>query len=294
MKKQTRITITGIILLIIGILLHVFKGNMFSAGTYSLNYFASGDYACGVFAAGKFSVGIFSIGIFSIGIFSIGIFNIAIYAIGLFVYAHQKKLPDFLSKTMTSIGKQAKTVVVILACAFMGLGASAQETKPLSLVGGFGGPMINANMVNNGSLSFGGGGAAVFSNGLFVGGFGMGTSDFMAADSELNGYKMKVEYGGLWVGYIKPMTNKLNLTFSLKAGGGEAQLVNSEDQHLYYDPLMVLTPEIAFSWKPRYISAIQLGVYYNLFNGIELLDHESKNFSGPGMSLMFKFGGGAF
>lgn len=96
MKKHW-ILLTAAALLIIGVVLDVIFGHLFSSGTYSFNYFASGDYAMGVFAAGKFAVGIFSVGIFSIGIFSIGIFNLGIYAIGIFVYAWKKRLPKLFA-----------------------------------------------------------------------------------------------------------------------------------------------------------------------------------------------------
>ena len=97
MKKHW-ILLTAALLLIVGVVLHVQLGNMFSAGTYSSNYFAAGDYAIGVFAAGKFSIGIFSAGIFSIGIFSIGIFNIGLYAIGFFILGWRKRYAKFLKR----------------------------------------------------------------------------------------------------------------------------------------------------------------------------------------------------
>ena len=99
MKKFYWIFLIAIALFMMGVVLNVIFGHLFSAGVYSRNYFAAGDYAMGVFAAGKFSIGIFSagtfsIGIFSIGIFSLGIFNIGLYAIGLFVIAWRKRLPE--------------------------------------------------------------------------------------------------------------------------------------------------------------------------------------------------------
>jgi len=294
MKKQVWITVSGITLLILGLILHFTKGNMFSSGDYSLNYFAAGDFACGVFAAGKFSVGIFSIGIFSLGIFSLGIFNVAIYAIGLFVFAYRKKLPKQLQVSLNAISKHVKTVIVICIFSFASMSGSAKESNGISLVGGFGGPILNTNIINNTSLSIGGGGAAVFSNGLFLGGFGLGTSDFLANESQLPNYTMKVEYGGLWTGFIQPINKKLSYSVSLKTGFGEAQLLNTTEKQLYYDNLMVFSPEFAISWRTAYISTIQLGVYYNLFTGIDFHNHVSYDFSGPGFSIMFKFGGGYF
>lgn len=95
--KKYWILLSAATLLLVGIILNATLGNLFSAGTYSMNYFAAGDFAIGVFAAGKFSMGIFSAGIFSIGIFSIGIFNVGLYAIGFFMYAWKKKYPKTIS-----------------------------------------------------------------------------------------------------------------------------------------------------------------------------------------------------
>lgn len=90
------ILIIAAVLFVVGLILELTVGGMFSAGDYSLNYFAAGDFSCGVFAAGKFSIGIFSIGIFSIGIFSLGIFNIALYGLGIFILAYRKRYPKFI------------------------------------------------------------------------------------------------------------------------------------------------------------------------------------------------------
>lgn len=91
--KKYWILITAIILIIIGLFLNSFYGNVYDIFGLHIKYFAAGDYAMGVFAAGRFSIGIFSAGIFSVGVFSIGIFNIGLYAIGFFLLAWKKQYP---------------------------------------------------------------------------------------------------------------------------------------------------------------------------------------------------------
>ena len=91
MKKRLHWTWgLGLLLVILGIILHASLGDMLSTGQFAGNYFAAGDFSMGVFAAGTFAVGIFSIGIFSIGIFSIGIFSVGLVGAGLFVWARWK------------------------------------------------------------------------------------------------------------------------------------------------------------------------------------------------------------
>ena len=96
--KKYWILLTAALLILVGVVLEMQIGNMFSASTYCRNYFAAGDYAIGVFAAGKFAIGIFSAGIFSIGIFSIGIFNVGLYATGFFIYGWKKRYAKMLKK----------------------------------------------------------------------------------------------------------------------------------------------------------------------------------------------------
>ena len=104
MKKNIWIGAIALLLLIIGVIIELSGGNMFSTGEYVLNYFSAGEFACGIFSGGIFAAGIFSIGIFSVGIFSIGIFNISIFSIGIFVIAWRKNLPKVFKETLeTSI-----------------------------------------------------------------------------------------------------------------------------------------------------------------------------------------------
>ena len=292
--KKTWILVVAISLIAIGGILQFIYGNMFSTGDYSMNYFAAGDYACGIFAAGKFSIGIFSVGIFSVGIFSLGIFNLGFYAIGLFVLAWKKRLPNSLLYFLKTNSNSIKTTLVMAFVFVLSVNASAQNESKFSLSGGFGGPMINvASVSTSASIAIGGGGAAVFSSGLFIGGFGFETSDMVNAKSKLDNYKLKTEYGGLWLGYISKIGKSYRITGSLKTGFGEAQLINDGIKQTYFDDLIVFTPEIAFSKRFRF-SAIELGLFYNIFTGIDFHDHSNNDFSGLGMSLTFKFGGGYF
>lgn len=93
MKKKWIILLALTVLLILGFVLQLTKGDMFSSGDYAFNYFASGRFSMGVFSSGMFSAGIFSIGIFSVGIFSVSIFNVALYGLGFFIVARHKRVP---------------------------------------------------------------------------------------------------------------------------------------------------------------------------------------------------------
>ncbi|MEE4177367.1 MAG: hypothetical protein V2I46_07650 [Bacteroides sp.] len=89
--KKYWILILALVLIIAGLFLNLYYGDMMSAGGFARNYFSAGNFSVGIFSAGIFSAGIFSVGIFSIGVFSLGIFNIGLYAVGLFLIGWRKK-----------------------------------------------------------------------------------------------------------------------------------------------------------------------------------------------------------
>jgi hypothetical protein len=304
MKKHW-ILLTAVALIIVGIILNAIFGHLFCTGAYCRNYFAFGDYAMGFFAAGKFSIGIFSagtfsigifsIGIFSIGIFSLGIFNIALYAIGFFVIARHKRLPKLFYENSEHNSLNIKKPLMVLILVGAASVMQAQDSTKFRIAGGFGGPMVNvASITSKPALSIGGGGAMVFSNGLFVGGFGMGTSDLVTVKSTIADYKLQSEYGGLWLGYSKRVHKRYRMSASLKSGFGAVKLVNSGQKQLFYDDIFVLTPEISVSRRLNSYSAFELGVFYNAFTGVNFQNYRNEDFSSVGISLMLKFGGGKF
>jgi len=64
MKKYWWVLVAAV-LIIVGLVLNYYYGNMLSVGQFASGYFAAGQFATGVFAADTFAVGVFSIGILS-------------------------------------------------------------------------------------------------------------------------------------------------------------------------------------------------------------------------------------
>jgi hypothetical protein len=96
-----------------------------------------------------------------------------------------------------------KKIIVILAIAFIYSEINAQDNKLsyFNLIGGFGGVSINMlSLKKSPSVQIGGQGAALFSNNIFIGGFGTETSSLSSVYSENNNYKnyqLETEYGGV-------------------------------------------------------------------------------------------------
>jgi hypothetical protein len=294
MKKHW-ILLLAAILFVIGVFTCIIHGNNFQIGEFAIKYFSAGDHALGVFSIGMFSIGFFSMGIFSIGLFSFGIFNIGLYVIGILTISWRKRFPDLFLEMFQSIGIGTKRPLFVLLLLGVTFAASAQEPHKFQLSGGFGGPFINVSTITSKpSIAIGGGGAAVFNNGLFVGGFGVGTSDMLTVKSSVINYKLQVEYGGFWLGYIRKLYKKYKISASMKAGFGEAKMIDDSQKQLYYDDIVVFSPEISISRKISGISAIELGAFYNAFTDINFQNYRNKDFSSLGVSLKFKFGGGYF
>lgn len=72
-----------------------------------------------------------------------------------------------------------KRIILIIAIAFLYNAINAQDDKPINLqiIGGFGGVSMNIlSLESSPFVLIGWQGAALFSNNLFIGGFGTGTS----------------------------------------------------------------------------------------------------------------------
>lgn len=293
--KKYWILLAAFVMFVVGVLICILQGNDFHIGSYTLRYFSSGDFALGVFSAGIFSIGVFSIGIFSIGIFSIGIFNIGLFAIGLFLIAWRKRLPLSFSQHYKSTRNVIKKPLLVLMLVALSITVSAQKNKKITIEGGYGGPIINSSLIaSKPTLSIGGGGAMILNNGFYIGGFGLGTSDLVPVSSKYDNYNLQVEYGGFWLGYIEKLKKGYRISTSIKTGFGAAKLKNDHLGQLYYDDLVVFTPEISLSKRINCYSSIELGVFYNIFTGISFQNYHNNDFSNIGVSLMFKFGGGYF
>jgi hypothetical protein len=294
MKKHW-ILLSAITLLVVCLITLATHGNDIQIGSHQIKLFSAGDYSIGIFSAGEFSIGIFSAGIFSVGIFSIGIFNLALYAIGIFAYAWKKRLPNTFSNLREMKNSNTAKVLMVLVLCGYALTTSAKEPLKIQLDGGFGCPIINlSTMGSHPTIAIGGGGAMVLTNGIYIGGFGMGTSSMLSVESNVTDYELNVEYGGLWLGYEKRLNNRYKLSTSFKTGFGQAQLVKASEHLLYYDKIMVLTPELTISRKINGFMAIDLGLFYNVFTGIDLEKYQDSDFSSIGLSLMLKIGGGNF
>jgi len=213
------------------------------------------------------------------------------------------------------------TFILIAVLAISNLSAQEQDEMRYLFgnkdfrISGFGAPITEfSSFDGNFAVSSGGGGAAIFDNKFFIGGYGMGMTtihnypNVYSENGNLQADHLQVSFGhgGLWTGYNFMPNNPIHFVLSLKAGGGAASLINTEfdfeDIEQYYDYVGVLQPQIdvelnllrwfkiSFGAGYRYVMGIGDETYYN--SDLEEVRYFDKNdFNSPYGSITFLFGG---
>ena len=172
---------------------------------------------------------------------------------------------------------------------------SAQENKKsIYLSGGFGGPYASISSFKGDLLlSIGGGGAMLFNNSYYIGGFGQSTSNMLSVKSEIPTYSnsdIQTGYGGLWIGYILRKKKKFDIDFSIKTACGEVQLNDKTAKQTLYDNVFVLIPEISMNFRIGSIMKVQLFGNYTAYSKLSLLDYNEKDFSNMAYGIKLSFG----
>jgi hypothetical protein len=191
------------------------------------------------------------------------------------------------------------------------------------IVSGFGGPLVGfSTVLNEFAVTTAGGGAALFNQTFFIGGYGEGlaTEHFLRELSiynplsETNHYydKMQVTFGhgGLWLGYIHNHFRLVHFGASAKAGVGGIGLTYpgfgmDRRNMLDTDVVFVFTPQIEmevnlFPWMKmnfgvgyRLVTRINNTYDFRQPNGeIVQCDYfESGDFNSPAFTIGILFGG---
>lgn len=176
-----------------------------------------------------------------------------------------------------------------------------QNNNDLSVTG-FGGPLVIFSSMPDGfSVSSGGGGAALFNQQFFIGGYGEGlaTEHFVRdlsiyyPSSQTNHYYEKLQlsfgHGGLWLGYIHDYHKLLHWGVSAKLGAGGIGLSYpgfNIDKHymLTSDVVFVFLPQAEMEINLFPWMKLNLGLAYRLVSGV----NNTYEFSQPNGSLINK------
>lgn len=161
-------------------------------------------------------------------------------------------------------------------------------------VSGFGGPFMSFSTLDGDFAHFmGGGGGVLLNNRFFFGGYGYGLTTRMTSKSDAyEGMKIEFGNGGFWFGGIMKPNKVFHLSYGLKTGWGEAQIIDDYNDVVdVEDKIFVVTPNIELEMNVTRFMKIGAGIDYRLVLGIDdLAGYDNMSFSSPGACLSFKFG----
>jgi len=189
-----------------------------------------------------------------------------------------------------------KTLLFLFTiCAFS---AFSQNDRPRTLIGndpenisGFGGVLFSF-MPIDGELSTltGGGGAVIFDNTFFIGGYGLGLTGNHEFEQEGLDYTTSFGHGGFWLGYnIKP-DNLIHMGVETRLGWGNITTKSiATNEKVGDDQVFVFNPQVYGEANIAYWFKVNASIGYQKTIGVDNTFFNETDFDGPsfGISLLF-------
>ena len=170
--------------------------------------------------------------------------------------------------------------------------------RPKTLIGndpedisGFGGVLFTF-MPINGNLSTltGGGGAVLFDNTFFIGGYGLGLTGNDDVTVEGEAFTSSFGHGGIWLGYnIKP-DDLFHMGIETRLGWGEVETKSiALNQTVNRDDVFIFNPQFFGEANIAYWFKVNASIGYQKTVGVDSPYYGSSDFDGPtfGISLLF-------
>lgn len=187
---------------------------------------------------------------------------------------------------------------LLILTVLVAFGAVAQNERPKTLIGndpedisGFGGVLFSFTPID-GDLSTltGGGGAVLFDNTFFIGGYGLGLTgnhDFNANGSD---FTSSYGHGGFWLGYIIKPDDLLHMGVDTKLGWGSITTKSrTTNEAVGEDDVFVFNPQFFGEANIAYWFKINASIGFQKTIGVDNIYFDSGDFDGPtfGISLLF-------
>lgn len=186
-------------------------------------------------------------------------------------------------------------IILFVAIAFQSMG---QNNRPKTLIGndpedisGFGG-VIFSFMPIDGKLSTltGGGGAVLFDNTFFIGGYGLGLAGNHDIEVQGEAFTSSFGHGGFWLGYnIKP-DDLLHMGLETKLGWGSISTKSiSTNETVTEDDVFIFNPQVFGEANIAYWFKVNASIGYHKTIGVDDGFYDTTDFDGPtfGISLLF-------
>lgn len=161
-------------------------------------------------------------------------------------------------------------------------------------ISGVGGPFMQFTTVDGEFAHMLGGGGAVMLNNFWIGGYGLGLTNNIQADSTYYnaGDFVNANHGGFWLGYSLFGDKAVHVSISTLLGWGNVGVQREFD----FDPsvsdgVFVVCPTLEVELNLTQYFRISAGASYNLYTFVKSLEgYNNSDFSSPGAFLSFKFG----
>jgi hypothetical protein len=144
------------------------------------------------------------------------------------------------------------------------------------VVSGFGGVLTTFSTITDEfAVTVGGGGAALFNNKFFIGGYGEGlsTEHYLRDLQNYNQMQLTFGHGGLWLGYIHNPHQLVHWNVNTKIGWGGVGLaypgfVMDNSSMIMTDVVFVLSPQLEMEVNLFPWMKFTLGAGYRWVNGV--------------------------
>ncbi len=194
-----------------------------------------------------------------------------------------------------------KTLIIVLGviAAFCCMHPVQSQDKPDVLIGddvraisGFGGPMFQLTQVGNKmAVMSGGGGAVIFNNMMYFGGYGLGLATDLEKTVDGIDYEVDYNHGGFFVGYIFKPIDVFHMGFSTKLGWGDISIYEKDDfTNGDHDNIFVFQPQIEGELNITQWFKLNGAVGFNGVVGVSNDFYKPIDFNRPQASLSLLFG----
>ena len=186
-----------------------------------------------------------------------------------------------------------KKILLLSAVMLLGLTTSAQETEEIQTlfgggtrISGFGGPFMTFGTINSDFAHMMGGGGGVILGNYFLGGYGLGLTNYIDA----GGTRMGFGHGGFWTGYSFFGNRAVHPAVSTLIGWGGLTMEDGLNPPYQSDNVFVVSPVIELEMNFLRFFRMCVGANYTFVTGVNTPGLTDGDFNSPGAFISFKFG----
>lgn len=156
-------------------------------------------------------------------------------------------------------------------------------------VGFFGSPIVEYSDFKHDVTTATGGGLALVAGDFFIGGYGLGVTDYNRIIND-DFDRLEMGHGGFWFGYVAPQHEVIHFFSSVKAGWGAVN-IDFDNGPDYEDTFFAVTPEAGLEVNVFRWFRVGATVGYRFMNGLaETPNFEPKDFQTMTAALTFRIG----